>query len=348
MLSRRWKSRKGFSEVGLVVVDNLHLLPENGAALEVVVSRMRLIASEKPESLRLICLSCSLADYREVAEWMGAAPENTFNFHPSVRPNSVEVVFNSYEQPIRESRLHMMQKNLMQNVLHYNRSTLVVVSDKKQARITALDLVSELAAEPAPKRLKKINDRQMEAFAKRISDQYLLHIIDYGIGYIYEGMNEFEREIVEELFKVEGITVLVATQALKWEIDYKVFMVAVLDCCTYDPRAARWNDYSIPDMAQLMGLAAISEKDRHKGKDYASAKFIVYCQAAKKQYYKKFLFEPYPLESSLHLHLHNHFNAAVVAKNISSKAEGVDWLTWTFMYRRLTSNPNFYNMDDTS
>ena len=26
VLSRRWKSRKGFSEIGLVVVDNLHLL----------------------------------------------------------------------------------------------------------------------------------------------------------------------------------------------------------------------------------------------------------------------------------------------------------------------------------
>jgi hypothetical protein len=28
----------------------------------------------------------------------------------------------------------------------------------------------------------------LEGFAKRISDQYLLHIIEYGIGYIYEGM----------------------------------------------------------------------------------------------------------------------------------------------------------------
>jgi len=83
----------------------------------------------------------------------------------------------------------MMQKNLMQNVLHYNRSTLVVVNDKKQARITALDLVSELTAEQNPKRLKKINEKQMETFARRISDQYLLHIIEYGIGYIYEGMN---------------------------------------------------------------------------------------------------------------------------------------------------------------
>jgi pre-mRNA-splicing helicase BRR2 len=102
-----------------------------------------------------------LADYREVAEWIGAPPENTLNFHSSVRPNSVEVVFNSYDQSIRESRLHIMQKSLMQNVLHYNRSTLVVVNDKKQARMTALDLVSELAAEPNPKKLKKISERQI-------------------------------------------------------------------------------------------------------------------------------------------------------------------------------------------
>jgi len=30
----------------------------------------------------------------------------------------------------------------------------------------------------------------MKVFAKKISDQYLVHILEYGIGYIYEGMNE--------------------------------------------------------------------------------------------------------------------------------------------------------------
>lgn len=51
----------------------------------------------------------------------------------------------------------MMQKNLMQSVIHFNRSTLVIVNDKKQARITALDLVSELSSDLHPKKLKKIN-----------------------------------------------------------------------------------------------------------------------------------------------------------------------------------------------
>jgi pre-mRNA-splicing helicase BRR2 len=156
-LTRRWKNRKGFNEIGLVVVDNMHLLSEGNSTLEIVISRMRYINSENPNSFRMICLSTSIADYREVAEWIGAPPENTLNFHSSVRPNSVEVIFNSYDQPIRESRLHMMQKSLMQNVLHFNRSTLVIVNDKKQARMTALDLVSELSSDPHPKRLKKIN-----------------------------------------------------------------------------------------------------------------------------------------------------------------------------------------------
>lgn len=29
----------------------------------------------------------------------------------------------------------------------------------------------------------------MKVFAKKITDQYLIHILEYGIGYIYEGMN---------------------------------------------------------------------------------------------------------------------------------------------------------------
>lgn len=64
VLSRRWKSRKGFSDIGVVVVDNLHLLSEGNSTLEVVISRMRYISSENENNLRLICLSSSLADYK--------------------------------------------------------------------------------------------------------------------------------------------------------------------------------------------------------------------------------------------------------------------------------------------
>ena len=46
VLTRRWKARKGFEQIGLIVVDSLHMIGENFSTLEVVVSRMRYICSQ--------------------------------------------------------------------------------------------------------------------------------------------------------------------------------------------------------------------------------------------------------------------------------------------------------------
>lgn len=71
----------------------------------------------------------------------------------------------------------MMQKNLVNNSKHYNRNTLVFVEDKKQAKLTCLDFVSLLSLDQQPKKFRKISDEQMKVFAKKISDQYLVHIL---------------------------------------------------------------------------------------------------------------------------------------------------------------------------
>ena len=64
----------------------------------------------------------------------------------------------------------------------------------------------------------------------------------------------------------------------------------------------------------------------------------------KKNFYKKFLYEPFPVESNLLAVLPDHLNAEIVAGTISSCQNAVDYLTWTYFFRRLLQNPAFYHV----
>lgn len=55
------------------------------------------------------------------------------------------------------------------------------------------------------------------------------------------------------------------------------------------------------------------------------------------------MYDPFPVESSLPDVLPDHVNAEVVAGTIGSTQDAVDYLTWTFFYRRLVS-PRAHNL----
>ena len=54
------------------------------------------------------------------------------------------------------------------------------------------------------------------------------------------------------------------------------------------------------------------ESTNHHGNAY------FYLHTPKKEYYKKFLYEPLPIESLLNHFLPNHINAEIVSKNIKT------------------------------
>lgn len=49
----------------------------------------------------------------------------------------------------------------------------------------------------------------------------------------------------------------------------------------------------------------------------------------------QFLYEPFPVESNLREHLHDHINAEMVSGTICHKEDAVHYLTWTYLFRRL-------------
>ena len=68
------------SDVALLILDEVHLLgEERGPVLEVIVSRMRYIASQTGGHVRIVALSTALANAGDVADWLGV------NTKPSIR-----------------------------------------------------------------------------------------------------------------------------------------------------------------------------------------------------------------------------------------------------------------------
>ena len=59
--------------------------------LEVICSRMRYISSQLERNIRIVALSSSLSNARDVAQWLGCGTTAFFNFHPNVRPVPLEL-----------------------------------------------------------------------------------------------------------------------------------------------------------------------------------------------------------------------------------------------------------------
>lgn len=64
----------------------------------------------------------------------------------------------------------------------------------------------------------------------------------------------------------------------------------------------------------------------------------------KKNFYKKFLYEPFPVESSLAGQLTDHLNAEIASGTLTKQQHCIDYLTWTYFFRRLTKNPSYYGL----
>ena len=114
-----------------------------------------------------------------------------------------------------------------------------------------------------------------------------------------------------------------------------------MDTVSYEGKEHRFVDYKITDIMQMAGLACRPLDDK-------TGVCVVLCHSSKKEYLKKLLHHPLPVESHLDQCLHDHINAEVVTRTIENKQDAVDYLTWTLLYRRLSQNPNYYNLQGSS
>jgi len=143
------------------------------------------------------------------------------------------------------------------------------------------------------------------------------------------------------LFLSSKIQVLVCTSTLAWGVNLPCHLVIVKGTEYYDGKTKRYVDFPVTDVLQMIGRAGRPQFD-----DTGVA--CVFVHEPKKTFYRKFLHEPFPVESSLHQQLHEHFNAEVASGSIHNTNDASEYLTWTYLFRRILMNPSYYCVEDTS
>ncbi|KAL5815738.1 hypothetical protein ACOSQ4_026379 [Xanthoceras sorbifolium] len=342
-ISRNWHSRSYVTKVGLMILDEIHLLgADRGPILEVIVSRMRYISSQTELPVRFIGLSTALANASDLADWLGVGEIGLFNFKPSVRPVPLEVHIQGYPGKFYCPRMNSMNKPAYAAICTHSptKPVLIFVSSRRQTRLTALDLIQFASSDEHPRQFLSMPDEDLQMVLSQVTDQNLRHTLQFGIGLHHAGLNDRDRSLVEELFANNKIQVLVCTSTLAWGVNLPAHLVIIKGTEYYDGKAKRYVDFPITDILQMMGRAGRPQYDQH-------GKAVILVHEPKKSFYKKFLYEPFPVESSLRDQLHDHFNAEIVSGTICHKEDALHYLTWTYLFRRLTVNPAYYGLEDT-
>jgi len=343
-ISRSWQTRGYVRKVSLVIIDEIHLLAgDRGPILEIIVSRMNYIAESTKNAVRLLGMSTACANATDLGNWLGVK-EGLFNFRHSVRPVPLELYIDGFPEvrgfcPLMQS----MNRPTFLAILNHSpdKPVIVFVPSRRQTRLTAKDLINLCGMEDNPRRFLHMDEDDLQLNLSRVKDDALKEAISFGIGLHHAGLVESDRQLSEELFLNNKIQILVATSTLAWGVNLPAHLVVVKGTQFYDAKIEGYKDMDLTDVLQMLGRAGRPQFDN-------SGVARIFTQDAKKDFYKHFLHTGFPVESSLHTVLDNHLCAEICAETVITKQDALDYLTWTFFFRRLHKNPSYYGLEITA
>ncbi|KAA8650269.1 RNA helicase SLH1 [Aspergillus tanneri] len=340
-ISRSWQTRDYVRKVSLVIIDEIHLLGgDRGPILEIIVSRMNYIASQSKGAVRLMGMSTACANASDLANWLGVK-EGLFNFRHSVRPVPLEIYIDGFPEqrgfcPLMQS----MNRPTFLAIKNHSpeKPVIVFVASRRQTRLTAKDLINYCGMEDNPRRFVRMSEEDLQLNLTRVKDEALREALSFGIGLHHAGLVESDRQLAEELFANNKIQILVATSTLAWGVNLPAHLVVVKGTQFFDAKIEGYRDMDLTDVLQMLGRAGRPQFD-------TSGIARIFTQDSKKAFYKHFLHTGFPVESTLHKVLDNHLGAEVSAGTITAKQDALDYLTWTFFFRRLHKNPSYYGLE---
>ncbi|MFB6096966.1 MAG: DEAD/DEAH box helicase [Haloferacaceae archaeon] len=330
-------SRYGFvADVDCCVIDEVHLLDSEsrGGVLEVTISRLRRLCDP-----RVVALSATMPNIDDVAEWLDAPPETTFEFGDDYRPVDLETGVKTYshgENSFADKYRRLYRAlDLAEPHIREDGQALVFVSSRQDAVQAAAKSRDEIAQRDIPAGDR--GDYDFHNRAKELGNDSLRKAVLDGVAFHHAGLSKDDRDRVEQWFKEGKISLLFSTSTLAWGVNLPARCVVIRDTKYHDPLEGEV-DISPLDILQMLGRAGRPQFDD------VGYGWIV-CDRSDADKYRRLLREGKEIESRLAEDLDAHLNAEIAMGTIADLDDVMAWLETTFYYVRARSKPDAYDFE---
>ena len=324
------------TDVDCVVIDEVHLLDSEGrgGVLEVTISRLRRLCDP-----RIVALSATMPNIDDVAGWLDAPPEATFEFGDDYRPVDLHSDVRTYSHgdnafADKYRRLYRALDRVEPH-LREDGQAIVFVSSRQDAVRAAAKARDEIADRDIPMGAR--GDYEFHNDATELANDSLRKAAPDGVAFHHAGLAKDDRNRIEEGFKDGKIQLLFSTSTLAWGVNLPARCVVIRDTKYHDPLEGEV-DISPLDILQMLGRAGRPEYD-----DVGYGWVI--CDHSDADKYRRLLREGKPLESRLADDLDAHLNAEIALGTINDLDDVMSWLETTFYYQRAHADPEAYDPD---
>lgn len=332
--------------VRLICIDEIHLLHDDrGPVIESIVSRTIRRTEQTGEPVRIIGLSATLPNYRDVASFLRVdIQKDLFHFDGSFRPCPLQQEFIGVTDKKAIKQLKTMNDvcytKVLEQVGQNKQQMLIFVHSRKETAKTAKYIRDKALEEETIGQILRVDGANREILreeSEQVTNAELKDVLPYGFGIHHAGMSRADRTAVEDLFADGAIQVLVCTATLAWGVNLPAHTVIIKGTQIYSPEKGAWVELSPQDVLQMLGRAGRPQYDTY-------GEGIIITTQAEMQYYLSLLNQQLPIESQLVSRLADNLNAEVVLGNIRTRDDGVEWLGYTYLFVRMLRSPALYQV----
>ncbi|WP_299236099.1 DEAD/DEAH box helicase [Natronomonas sp.] len=322
------------TDVDCCVIDEVHLLDSDrrGAVLEVTVSRLRRLCAP-----RIVALSATMQNVDDVAGWLDAPGDCTFEFGDGYRPVPLSATVETYahgENAFADKYRRLYRAlDLAQPHIDDGGQALVFVASRQDTVRAAEKARDELAERDVE--ISSRGDYEYHTDASELGNDTLRQSVVDGVGFHHAGLSKADKDRVEAWFKAGKIQLLFSTSTLAWGVNLPARCVVIRDTKLHDPLEGEV-DMSPLDILQMLGRAG------RPGYDDAGYAHVV-CDGADAEKYRRLLRDGKPIESRLAEELDSHLNAEIALGVVDDIEDVMGWLETTFYYARAQSAPDRYD-----